>query len=503
MVKKDDGASGTPFEAVLAQFSARRILVVGDLMLDRFSYGSVGRISPEAPAAVINLDRVEEAVGGAGNVARNITSLDAHCDLLGMVGTDEAANVISRCLAALPNVEAYLIHAPERVTTVKNRFVAKLHNTHLLRADVEDASPIPSELQQKVVSLATQVMPQVDAVLLSDYSKGLLTDDAIGKIIESAHSNGKFVVVDPKGQRYERYAGADFMTPNLGELGQATNSLVDTEERQVAAARKLLETSKSRAVLVTRGEQGVLIVPVKEEATSFVATARRVVDVSGAGDTLAASFALALASGASVVNAARLANYAAGIAVSKFGTASVTHRELSDALLSRPDFHVQSKIFKTASELRQGVAKWREEGLVVGFTNGCFDIIHEGHVELLAEARSHCDRLVVAINSDASISKLKGPSRPIQSERARARVISALAFVDSVITFDAETPIDLIIDLKPNVLIKGADYKVEEVVGRSVVEQSGGRVILVPLVPNSSTTKIVEKMRIANSRVVV
>jgi D-beta-D-heptose 7-phosphate kinase / D-beta-D-heptose 1-phosphate adenosyltransferase len=496
------GASGAPFEMVLAQFSSRRILVVGDLMLDRFSYGNVGRISPEAPAAVINLDRVEEAVGGAGNVARNIASLDAHCDLLGMVGTDEAANAICRCLAADAKVAAHLLHAAERVTTVKSRFVAKLHNTHLLRADIEDASPISTELQQKVVRIATELMPQVDAVLLSDYSKGLLTDDAIRKIIDSAHDAGKFVVVDPKGRNYERYAGAHFMTPNLGELGQAINGAVDTDERQIAAARKLIEVSESRAILVTRGEHGVLIVPADSEATRFVATARRVIDVSGAGDTLAASFALALASGASIVNAARLANYAAGIAVSKFGTACVTLDELSDALLSRPDFQVQSKIFNSRSALRQAVAKWGEEGLVVGFTNGCFDIIHEGHVELLAEARSHCDRLIVAINSDASVGRLKGPTRPIQPERARARVISALAFVDAVIIFDADTPIELISELKPNVLIKGADYSADQVVGGSVVEANGGRVVLVPLIPNSSTTKIVEKMRVSSGETV-
>jgi D-beta-D-heptose 7-phosphate kinase/D-beta-D-heptose 1-phosphate adenosyltransferase len=234
------------------------------------------------------------------------------------------------------------------------------------------------------------------------------------------------------------------------------------------------------------------------EPVSFTATARRVIDVSGAGDTLAAGFTLALASGASIANSARLANYAAGIAVSKFGTACVTPRELEDVLLSRPDFHIRTKIFHDVSTLRQAAAKWREDGLVVGFTNGCFDIIHEGHVELLAEARSHCDRLIVALNSDASVRRLKGPTRPVQPERARVRVMAALAFVDAVITFDTETPLDLITELKPNVLVKGADYKVEEVVGRAVVEANGGRVVLAPLIPNSSTTRIVEKMRIAD-----
>ena len=502
-MKNEADVAGAPFETVLNQFPSRRILVIGDLMLDRFSYGSVGRISPEAPAAVINLERVEETVGGAGNVARNIDSLNAKCDLLGMVGTDEAATALCRCLAALPHVEAHLVHAPERVTTVKSRFVANLHNTHLLRADVEDASEISAELQQKIARIAADLMLQVDAVLLSDYGKGLLTDATIVNIIDHAHKAGKIVVVDPKGRRYERYTRAHFLTPNLNELGHAVGATVETEDQQISAARKLLELTNSRAILVTRGEHGVLVVPADGDATSFVATARRVIDVSGAGDTLVAGFTLALASNASIPNAARLANVAAGIAVSKFGTASVTHQELSDALLSRPDFQTQSKIFSSTASLRRAVTKWHEGGLVVGFTNGCFDIIHEGHIELLAEARSHCDRLIVAINSDPSVSRLKGPTRPIQSERARAKVISALAFVDAVITFDADTPIELITDLKPSVIIKGADYRVEQVVGRAVVEANGGRVVLVPLVSDASTTRIVEKMRVGKNQALI
>ena len=235
---KEISGEGEPFEAVLENFAKRRILVIGDLMLDRFNYGSVGRISPEAPAAVINLDRVEEAVGGAGNVARNIASLEAHCDLLGMVGTDEGANAICRCLSALPNIEGHLVHAPERVTTVKSRFVAKLHNTHLLRADVEDLSPIEYNVEQKVIRIAAEMMSQIDAVLLSDYSKGLLSDAVVRNIIDTAHGAGKLVVVDPKGRRYERYAGAHFMTPNLIELGQAVGVAVDTDEHQLAAARQ-------------------------------------------------------------------------------------------------------------------------------------------------------------------------------------------------------------------------------------------------------------------------
>lgn len=493
-----DIGAGSPFETVLAQFTSRRILVVGDLMLDRFSYGSVGRISPEAPAAVINLDRVEESVGGAGNVARNIDSLGAQCDIVGMVGADEVAGAVRRRLGELPNATVHLIDAPERVTTLKSRFVANLHNTHLLRADVEDASPISPQLQLKLLRTVAELLPRVDALLLSDYGKGLLTDHAIRGIIDAAHKAGKTVVVDPKGRNYERYFGAHFLTPNLGELGQAVGAPVDTNEHQVAAANKLIEMTGSHGILVTRGEHGVLVVPGSGKPDSFAATARRVIDVSGAGDTLVAGFTLALASGASIANAARLANYAAGIAVSKYGTACVTPQELGDVLLSRPDFHIKSKMFTNVATLRQAASKWREAGLVVGLTNGCFDIIHEGHVELLAEARSHCDRLIVALNSDSSVRVLKGPNRPVQSERARARVMAALAFVDAVILFDTETPLELITELKPNLLIKGADYKLEEVVGRSVVEANGGRIVLVPLVPNSSTTRIVEKMQIAD-----
>jgi D-beta-D-heptose 7-phosphate kinase / D-beta-D-heptose 1-phosphate adenosyltransferase len=487
-----------PFEAVLAQFAIKRVLVIGDLMLDRFSYGSVSRISPEAPAAIINLDRVEEAVGGAGNVARNIVSLGARCDLLGVIGTDEPANAIYRCLQSEPQIVASLIHSPERATTVKNRFVAKLHNTHLLRADVEETSPISNALEQKVLRVALELIPKVNAVLLSDYSKGLLTDNVIRSIIDCAKKAGKLVVVDPKGQQYERYSGADIITPNLIELGRAASASVDSDEDQHAAARKVLAMTDGRAVLVTRGEQGVLVVLKNGKNCAFPATARRVIDVSGAGDTLVASFVLALVSGASIANAARLANDAAGIVVAKFGTACVTQQELSDVLLSRPDFHNQSKIFNSVAALRQTAMDWRENGLVVGFTNGCFDIIHEGHIELMTQARSHCDRLIVAINSDASVSKLKGPTRPIQSEKARTRILSSFAFVDAVITFDAATPTDLIADLAPNVLIKGADYTLQEVVGKSIVEANGGRVVLVPLVPDSSTTKIVEQMRVGS-----
>jgi D-beta-D-heptose 7-phosphate kinase/D-beta-D-heptose 1-phosphate adenosyltransferase len=483
------------FEAILARFPLARILVIGDVMLDRFSYGNVRRISPEAPAAVIHLDRIEEIVGGAGNVARNIAALGARCDLVGIIGQDEAAHIVCRCLGEESGVTPHLIHASDRATTVKSRFVARLHNTHLLRADVEDVTPISMETEGKVVAAATKLMKHADAVLLSDYGKGMLTDAVIRQIIERAREAGLVVIADPKGRHYERYRGAQYVTPNLAELAEAVRLPVDSEEHQIEAARNLVELIGLEAVVLTRGEQGVLLVPRAGEPRAFPATARRVIDVSGAGDTLVGSFATALVCGATAPSATRLANYAAGIVVGKRGTAATSIDELKDVLLSRPDFRSKSKIFNSVADLQRLIADWRDTGYVVGFTNGCFDLLHEGHVELLAEARSHCDRLVVGLNSDASVRTLKGSQRPIQSERARARIMSALEFVDAVTIFDAETPLELITQIRPNVLIKGADYRIDQVVGREEVEAHGGRVVLVDLVPNSSTTRIVEKMR--------
>ena len=499
----DQPHTGFPFEQVLAEFPRRRILVVGDIMLDRFSYGHVRRVSPEAPTPLIHLDHVDEFVGGAGNVARNIAGLGANCDLVGIIGVDEAANAICRFLSGQKSIEPNLVQVSDRATTVKSRFVANLHNTHLLRADIEDASSIAAAVEDKIIRAAAHSMKNADVVLLSDYNKGVLSDRVISGIVEQAREAAKPVVVDPKGKRYERYRGVDFVTPNLTELGEAVGLSVDTEEHQIAAAHSLIERLGCRAVLVTRGEHGVLVVPAEGKAASFPATARRIVDVSGAGDTLVAGFALGVVSGASTANAARLANLAAGIVVAKYGTASASIQELKDLLLSRPDFHINSKIFVSIADLRQAVTSWREAGLSVGFTNGCFDLLHEGHIELLTEARAHCDRLIVALNSDASVRKLKGPTRPIQSQKARARIMAALGFVDAVTIFDEETPLQLISELLPNVLIKGADYRPDQVVGGSVVEEHGGRIVLVDLVPNSSTTGIVEKMKSNKSEALV
>jgi D-beta-D-heptose 7-phosphate kinase / D-beta-D-heptose 1-phosphate adenosyltransferase len=481
------------FEEIIDLFLKQRVLVVGDLMLDRFVYGNVQRISPEAPVQVINASDPEEIVGGAGNVARNIVALGAKCDVIGVVGQDEAGSRI-KDLLSLANVNAYLVDGHSRITTVKTRYVANLHSTHLLRADREDTSAIGGVLEDELLKVVFERIAYADVVILSDYQKGVLTPHVISEIVRKARETDKLIIVDPKGSDYARYRGATALTPNLGELFRALERPVAEDMESVtSAAHALLEVTESKLILVTRGEKGLLVVS-RDGVASFDATARRVVDVSGAGDTVVSSFALAISVGAGEHNAARLANVAAGIAVSKKSTATVSSEELRAALLSRPQFLVLSKILTSSSKLLAQVAEWRIDGHSVGFANGCFDLLHPGHIHLLCEARTRCDRLIVALNSDESIKRLKGEDRPVQSENARAQVMAALAFVDAVTIFAEDTPIELLRIVRPDVLIKGADYQLSQVVGRELVEGYGGRVSLIDLVPDSSTSKIVEKV---------
>jgi D-beta-D-heptose 7-phosphate kinase/D-beta-D-heptose 1-phosphate adenosyltransferase len=483
------------FEAVLDQFGRKRVLVVGDVMLDRFVYGHVSRISPEAPAPVIQTSGPVDVVGGSGNVVRNIVSLGAACELIAVVGRDDAARTIREHLGDMNVPDGGLIEVSGRVTTVKTRFVAYLHNTHLLRADSEEATPVEAKVEDAIIAAVESRLGAADAVILSDYAKGVLTPRVIAAIIAAARQAGKPVIVDPKGHDYSRYRGATVVTPNAAELAQSLGRPVPNEEEAVrAGAQELAAHVDCDIVLVTRGERGMLIMSRDGETASFDATARRVVDVSGAGDTVIASFTLALVSDAGIRNATHLANVAAGVVVGKKGTSQVAASELRDLLLSRPRFELQEKV-KDLPAIDDCVAAWRGEGLTVGFTNGCFDLLHPGHVQLLCEARSHCDRLIVGLNSDSSVKRLKGPTRPVQPETARSIVLAGLAFVDAVVLFAEETPIELIRRIRPDILVKGADYRIDQVVGHEIVASYGGRVVLVNLIPDSSTTRIIDRLK--------
>lgn len=479
------------FLELLPRFPSVRILCVGDIMLDHFVYGTVERISPEAPIPVLKVTRETQMLGGAGNVARNIAALGARVTLISVVGDDAPGHTISRLIADEPNIEAALVTVPPRQTSLKVRHIAA--NQQMLRIDRETTEPLQAEDEERVCKAFEAELTSASVVILSDYAKGVLTPNVIARICELARRHGKPVIADPKNNNFMRYAGVNILTPNARELAAATTLPVTDDQTAEQAAAKAVQAAGLDAILVTRSEQGMTLVPKAGAATHYPTQAREVFDVSGAGDTVIATLAVALASGAPLASAAALANIAAGIVVGKAGTAVVRPDELAQALQAEDLRGVGSKIRALKAAL-DTVATWRSRGMKVGFTNGCFDLVHPGHISLLSQARNQCDRLIVGLNTDNSVKRLKGPSRPINAEMARAVVLAALESVDMVILFDDETPIELIRAIRPDVLVKGADYTVDKVVGSDIVMSYGGKVHLADLTPGQSTTRIVERL---------
>ena len=472
--------------ARVGAFPSARVACIGDAMLDRYVYGDVERVSPEAPIPVLRIANETATLGGAGNVARNLAALGAHAVFAAVVGDDDAGRDVERLVADL-RIEAALVRDRTRPTTVKTRYVAV--GQQLLRADRESIAPLGRETEGAVLERAEHAIANAAVAVLSDYGKGVLTDSGCARLIGAA--GGKPVIVDPKGD-FEKYRGAGIVTPNRRELGQATRMPVATLAEAEAAARRARSASGIGAVLVTLSADGMLMVD-GDGATHLPAEAREVFDVSGAGDTVVATLAAALAAGAAPADAARLANTAAGIVVAKRGTAVALAEELIEALHTGDLMSGERKLVPLAAALER-VGRWRARGDRVGFTNGVFDLIHPGHVSLLAQARAACDRLIVGLNADASVKRLKGPERPIQSEAARAAVLGSLASVDLVIVFGDDTPVRLIEAIRPDVLVKGADYALNEVVGGDFVRGYGGKVLLAQLEPGHSTTATIKRM---------
>ncbi|MGY4307297.1 D-beta-D-heptose 7-phosphate kinase/D-beta-D-heptose 1-phosphate adenosyltransferase [Bradyrhizobium sp. USDA 4369] len=480
----------------LSQAIARQtVLCVGDLMLDEFVYGEVSRISPEAPAPVIAVQRSEINIGGAGNVARNIAALGARCIFVGLVGDDAAAAQLEAELAREPGIETVLVRDASRPTTRKVRFVSEHFSTHMLRADWERAAPASGEIEQRLIDAIVPLLARADIVLLSDYAKGVLTARVLRNVIDAARRAGKRVIVDPKSANLAIYRGASVLTPNRKEFSEATRSRAETEQEIAAAAQDAIYLADCEAILVTQSERGMTLVPRQGDPIHVPAYPVKVRDVSGAGDTVVAVLAATLAAGAGWEEALRMASAAAAVAVSKQGTASVTSAELRRKILPHAYRAAEEKIIASDGEILARVEWWRSEGLRVGFTNGCFDILHPGHVKVLTAARAACDRLVVGLNSDASVKRLKGESRPVQDERARAEVLAALEAVDLVAIFTEDTPLRLIELVRPSVLVKGGDYTREQVVGHEVVEAGGGEVILIDILKGHSTTALVDRAR--------
>ncbi|WP_066586099.1 D-glycero-beta-D-manno-heptose-7-phosphate kinase [Sphingomonas pruni] len=469
-----------------------RVLVVGDLMLDRFRYGSVSRISPEAPVPVLHVNREQKMLGGAGNVLANIASLGGQAGLIAVIGTDEAGRLCSEMIFDKACDSTLLVSDPARPTTLKTRFISG--SQQLLRCDEEDFSQLPEAIEDRVVANFDRAIGDYDVVALSDYAKGLLTDRVLRHAISRCRELGKPVIVDPKRRDFAIYAGASVIKPNRSELA-AFSGLPCRDLTSSATAAALAMEVTGGAILLTLSEDGMALFRPGHEMSHLHATATEVFDVSGAGDTALAIFCAGIASGLTMEDAALVANAGAGTVVRKLGTATLSSAELAHAVGELDRTRSAPSAICTAEDAAQMVQAWKREGLRVGFTNGCFDIVHAGHVQILRQARACCDRLVVGLNSDTSVSQLKGPSRPVQSEASRAAVLAAMGAVDLVVVFDEDTPLSLIERLLPTDLIKGADYREDQVVGAEVVKAHGGRVHLIELLPGLSTTGAIARIK--------
>lgn len=465
------------------------VLCIGDAIVDRYVHGTVARVSPEAPIPILHIDRETSMLGGVGNVVRNLVALSARPILVSARGDDAVGEELATLLVRHKEVETHLVIEPGRQTSLKTRFIAQAQQ--LLRADHETIAPLSIISRQALIAEVTATLERAEVIVLSDYGKGVLTDGMATELI--AVAQGRPVLVDPKGTDYGCYRGATLLTPNRRELAEATRLPTSNEAEIVAAAQHLIGACAVKAVLVTCSRDGMILVHADGTFHHLLAEVREVFDVSGAGDTVIATLAAALAGGVPLTAAAQLANVAAGIVVGKVGTAVATAIDIMATLHYQDLATGEVKIvpLETASE---HVARWCRRGLKVGFTNGCFDLLHPGHVSLLRQARAACDRLIVGLNSDASVRRLKGPARPVQSEAARAVVLASLADVDLVVLFSDDTPLSLLEAIRPDVLVKGADYTIETVVGAPLVQGYGGKILLVNLEADFSTTATIARI---------
>ncbi len=476
--------------SLLSEIDKVHVLCLGDVMLDRFTYGSAGRISPEAPIPVLGISHQQTMLGGAGNVVRNILSLGGSATLVGVTGDDAEEREIDFLLEKEDRLTNALVSSGRRPTTVKTRFIAD--GQQLLRADAEASHPIAKDTAAKILTKFEGALKTANIVILSDYAKGVLSDEVLTKTIALTIEAGIPIIADPKSTNFSRYSGVTLLTPNRKEMIAASGQDCNTDRNVEEAARLVLDRDNIDTLLVTRSEAGMSLVS-HNDSHHIAAQAREVFDVSGAGDSVIACLALCIGAGGSHKDAATLANLAGGVVVAKSGTAAVTREELTAALHNVELQSTDEKI-TSLSRAQEIVDGWRARGLKVGFTNGCFDLIHPGHISLIKQARKECDRLIIGLNTDDSIRRLKGPDRPATGETSRAIVLASLEDVDLVVPFAEDTPINLIESLSPDVLVKGADYTVDTVVGADIVQAYGGRVFLATLKEGFSTTGTIQRL---------
>ena len=476
-------------EAALRRIAGTAVWVVGDIMLDDYIHGEVERVSPEAPVPVVRARGSETRLGGAANVALQVATLGAQVRLCGAIGADEPGRRVQSLCARASIDTSGVVELANRCTTRKLRLLGR--GQQLLRVDWEDEAPCArAEVLQILQPLAAA--DGASAVILSDYAKGVVADELLTEIVSLRKRRGGLLIVDPKRKDFAAYRGADILTPNLRELEAACGHSLDPDNEAAIAAtgREVIEAVGLEALVVTRGERGILALTRSGEVVSVPAVRRAVYDVTGAGDTAIAVLATALAAKLTLSEAVILANAAAGVAVGYVGAVAVEGEEMRSALSASPEFKVLSR-----ATLAARAASWRAAGQRIVFTNGCFDLLHSGHVGLLRQAAQLGDVLVLAINSDESVRRLKGPQRPVVPQSERAAMLAALSCVTAVAIFDEDTPLEIIERVRPDVLVKGQDYSVSEVVGRHVVESSGGRVVLLPLVAHRSTSELIPRIR--------
>jgi D-beta-D-heptose 7-phosphate kinase/D-beta-D-heptose 1-phosphate adenosyltransferase len=468
----------------IPDFSNTRVLVAGDVMLDRYLFGATSRISPEAPVPVVHVQTSDDRAGGAANVAVNLAALGVRTTLLGVVGNDEEAAKLKKVLEQ-EAIDCRFSYSDKRPTITKTRVQSR--GQQLIRLDREESAAVSAG--PSLVPVLTAALKSVDAVVLSDYGKGALGD--VADIIAACKSAGVAVMIDPKGTDFDKYRGASVITPNQSEF-EAVAGVASSDEDMVERGRKMLIDLELDALLVTRSEKGMLLVEAGQEPFFLRTQAREVYDVTGAGDTVIATFAAAYASGASFQSSSGLANLAAGLVVRKIGVASVTPSELRIALHQRGQ---GGRGQVAEAELMSLIGESKERGERIVMTNGCFDVLHAGHVAYLEEAKSLGDRLIVAVNDDDSVRRLKGAGRPLNTLADRMAVLAGLASVDWVVPFAEDTPARLIAAVLPHVLVKGGDYRTDQIAGAREVLENGGEVRVLSFREGHSSSRIIDLLR--------
>ncbi|MCP3921834.1 MAG: bifunctional D-glycero-beta-D-manno-heptose-7-phosphate kinase/D-glycero-beta-D-manno-heptose 1-phosphate adenylyltransferase HldE [Desulfobacterales bacterium] len=479
----------------LKKISHSKILIIGDIILDQYIWGDVSRISPEAPVPIVKVERNSNTLGGAGNVASNLSGLGCDVSIIGICGDDSSGLLLNKLLKEI-SVTNLLIKDKTRPTITKTRVMAQTQQ--LFRLDDEKTDILSKDIVDEILKVYKKQISNFDAVIISDYGKGLLQSaDICQKLINIGKENNKPVVVDPKGKDWERYNNATCITPNTAELELVIGSKLSEDQTIVAnSVKEVKDRYNLDMLLLTRGPKGMCLVDEQNNSFFIPTKAREVFDVSGAGDTVISTFTAGLGANLQSFDAAKIANDAAGIVVGKLGTQPVSFSELELNTKLDNDSETPSYIkISTLENAKILIKSWKTCGQKVVFTNGCFDLLHPGHVDLLHKSRALGDRLIIGLNSDDSVRRLKGSERPILSEQDRGSILSALGCVDLVVVFGEDTPLNLIENLQPDILIKGADYKMNEVVGREIVESYGGKVALVPLLKGHSTTGIAEKVK--------